>query len=69
MTTLCDARFTPSTFGGGWLKPVTDLGRQLAWEALGEKAAQIWPNGFIVEPWQIDQVASWRDELGATIAP
>lgn len=71
MATQPDILFVPSSFGGGWLQPLTARGRGRCLEhyceppfnvcALGDQP------GYLLEPWQVrDDVVALR-EAGATV--
>lgn len=64
-----DAEFTTSSFGGGWLLPLTDAGRELATRVLGEDASgdPPWPDGWIVEPWQMCTLCEWSQFMGVAV--
>lgn len=55
-----DARVYASPFGGGWIVPLTPKGEQALIEFFGEEPADLPPiglRGFIVEPWQAEELA------------
>ncbi|QTH19684.1 hypothetical protein HRJ34_15025 [Rhizorhabdus wittichii] len=49
-----DLKFIPSTFGGGWLIPVSSEAREAFTNQFGEEAAPLAPlgdeEGWIIEP-------------------
>lgn len=63
-----DATFTRSTLGGGWLMPHTDSGKQLACRMGfdGCKPPEC-PEGFIVEPHEIETLVEWIEVSGAVV--
>lgn len=66
-TTEYDAEFTPCCFGGGWLKPNTQAGHDLALESLGVSGEPEWPEGHIVEPYQLDELIESAQSMGVTV--
>ncbi len=62
-----DAVFTTSTFGGGWLKPLTEAGDNLVFRVLGEEGEPPWPDGFIVEPHDVREMYEWAEVMGVAL--
>jgi hypothetical protein len=55
-----DAEAIPSSFGGGWIVPLTPAGTQALMEFFGEEPTDIAPiarRGYIVEPYQSGDLA------------
>lgn len=63
-----DATFTPSSFGGGWLMPHSEAGRDLVHIATGQGGDPPWPQGFIVEPYEVREMYEWAEIAGVAIA-
>lgn len=60
-----DARVYASTFGGGWIVPLTPKGEQALGEFFGEEPSDLAPigaRGFIVEPYQASDLAEHLTE-------
>lgn len=62
-----DAEFTPSSFGGGWLKANNEAGEDLIYTVLGEAGDPPWPDGWIVEPWQVRELVEWAEVMGTAL--
>lgn len=65
-----DAEFTPCvSFGGGWLLPVTDVGWSFAARHLEVERGDTPPHpcGFVVEPWQVRELAEWATVEGLAL--
>lgn len=56
-----DVEFTRSDFGGGWIVPNSARARERLAEYFNEPPSEIAPiggaKGWIVEPWQIEELA------------
>jgi hypothetical protein len=62
-----DAEFTPSTFGGGWLKANNEAGKNLVMRVLGEEGDPPWPEGWLVEPYQMCELVEWAEVMGVAL--
>lgn len=63
-----DAEFTHSSFGGGWLMPHNESGDDLAQRALGTDGKPEWPEGHIVEPYEMRELIEWAQVMGVAVA-
>ena len=66
-----DLILTASSFGGGWVQPFTADGEAICLAALdfggGLYEAPLWPQGHIVEPYEIEGLAETCREYGAIV--
>lgn len=67
-----DVRFIPCrTFGGGWLEPLTDSGREACVDVLEDEPAFLAPiaaEGYIVEPYEASDVVTALRDHGVEVA-
>lgn len=64
-----DCTFTPSTFGGGWIKANTPVGAAFTADQLGPECQgdAPWPEGWIVEPFELERLAEFALLEGVVI--
>jgi len=62
-----DAVFTPSSFGGGWLKANNENGENLIMQVLGEEGDPPWPEGWIIEPYEVREMVEWAEVMGIAL--
>jgi len=62
-----DAEFTPSSFGGGWLKPFNEAGDDLVERLTGERGEAPWPEGWIIEPFEVQGMVEWAEVMGVAL--
>jgi hypothetical protein len=70
-----DAEFTPSSFGGGWLKPFNEAGEALCERVLAQWdsddpvdwMAPPWPDGWVVEPYEVREMVEWAEVMGVAL--
>jgi len=66
-----DVRFIPcSTFGGGWLEPLTDAGLGGCLDLMGDEPAFVAPiaiDGYVIEPYEVEDLVVALRERGLAV--
>lgn len=66
-----DVRFIPcTTFGGGWIEPLTDEGREGCFDVMDDEPAfqpPIGVEGYVVEPYEVEDVVTALREHGLAV--
>jgi hypothetical protein len=67
---MIDAQTIPSSFGGGWIIPLTPAGSMALADFFDEEPAELAPLGgtvgYIVEPYQVGDLAEHMTNAGLT---
>jgi hypothetical protein len=71
---MTDAQTIPSSFGGGWIIPLTPAGSMTLADFFDEEPAPIpvpigeggFPFGYIIEPYQMGDLAEHMKSAGIT---
>lgn len=68
---MTDATFTGSSFGGGWIVPHTDDGRDFLEGFFNDVPAPLMPlggeEGYIVEPYEVADLAEQARDYGLSV--
>lgn len=70
MTKATDVRFIPSTFGGGWMEPLTTKGRDECaafFETQPDYFAAIEGEGWMLEPYEVGSSIEMLRDRGLVV--